>query len=281
MTLRRDPDAILAAWLEEGPHVLPESTRRGIEVTTRTTNQARRLPWLPWRATHVNGMTRVALAAAAVAAIAVGGLVLLRPGSDESGVGGPRSPVPSASGSASPSIPAMTQSFTSEKYGYSVRYPADWRVEPATTLWFPPDWGASGSDLRELDEFVPVGDLELFRAASALAPDAALVDDWIAQFITMSNVAECNPPRETLEQVVIGGEAGRLRGFCGNPPATEIEATVVVGRRVYVFTLFNGGGEGSGAIEADERALFDAFTSTIELHPEDAQAPASIVPGPS
>jgi hypothetical protein len=279
MTVRRDPDAIVAAWLEEGPDVLPESTRRAIDVTARTTKQARRLSWLLRWATHMNGMTRLVLAAAAVVAVAVGTLVVLRPGTDGSRVGGPGSPVPSASASAS--IPAMTQSFTSEKYGYSVRYPADWRVEPATTLWFPPDWGASGSDMSELDLIAPVGDSALFRAASALAPDAASVDDWIAEFITMSDIAECNPPRETLEQVVIGGKAGRLRGFCGDPPATEIEATVVVGNRVYVFTLFRGGGEGSGAIEADERALFDAFAATITLSPDNAQARPSIVPGPS
>jgi hypothetical protein len=276
MTVRRDPDVILAAWLEEGPDVLPESTRRAINVTTRTTKQTRRLSWLLRWATHMNGMTRLALAAAAAVGVAVG-LVVLRPGTDGSGVGGLGSPMPSASAS----IPAMTQSFTSERYGYSVSYPADWRVDPATTFWSPPDWKANGSDMSELDLIAPVGDAALFRAASALAPDAASVDDWIAEFITFSPIAECNPPRETLEPVVIGGQAGRLRGFCGNPPATEIEATVVVGNRVYVFTLFRGGGEGSGAIEADERALFDAFAATVTLSPENAQPRPSNEPGPS
>ena len=32
MTVKRDPDAILAAWLEEGPTALPEPTRRAIAV---------------------------------------------------------------------------------------------------------------------------------------------------------------------------------------------------------------------------------------------------------
>ena len=41
MTVKRDPDAILAAWLEEGPTALPEPTRRAIAVTTRTTTQRR------------------------------------------------------------------------------------------------------------------------------------------------------------------------------------------------------------------------------------------------
>ncbi len=36
MTVKRDPDAILAAWLHEGPAGLPDATRRAIAVTTRT-----------------------------------------------------------------------------------------------------------------------------------------------------------------------------------------------------------------------------------------------------
>ena len=44
MSLQRDPDAILATWLEEGPNRLPEATRRAIAVNTRTTRQSRRLP---------------------------------------------------------------------------------------------------------------------------------------------------------------------------------------------------------------------------------------------
>ena len=75
MTIRRDPDAILAAWLEEGPNQLPDTTRRAIAVSTRTTHQSRLPVWLPWRYPSMNGMTRFALAAAAVVAVVVGGPV--------------------------------------------------------------------------------------------------------------------------------------------------------------------------------------------------------------
>ena len=50
MNVQRDPDAILAAWLDEGPTRLPDATRRAIAVTTRTTRQSRLPIWLPWRA---------------------------------------------------------------------------------------------------------------------------------------------------------------------------------------------------------------------------------------
>ena len=87
MTTPRDPDAILAAWLEEGPNRLPDATRRAIAVSTRTTHQARLPTWLPWRVRRMNGMTRLALAAVAVVAVVVGGLFVLRPGTDPSGSG--------------------------------------------------------------------------------------------------------------------------------------------------------------------------------------------------
>ena len=270
MTTRHDPDAILASWLEEGPDVLPESTRRAIQVTTRTTHQARRLSWLPWRAIHMNGTTRVALAVAAVVAVAVGGMYFLRPATDpSSGIGGPGSPVPSASPAASTpaspgaSIPEMTETFTSAKFGYSIHYPADWTVTPAKA-------GTTG----ESDTFDPPGGVGRFRALSVVVPAGVVVDDWITQNITASDIPECAPPRDTLAEVTIDGQPGRFRGFCGNPPATEIEATVVVDNRVYVFTLFRGN-EGT-ASEGELRSLFDAFTATVTLNPQDAEGS----PGP-
>ena len=72
MTVQRDPDAILAAWLEEGPTGLPEPSRRAIAVNTRTTTQRRRPLWMPWRKPVMNTYARWAVAALAIV-IAVGG----------------------------------------------------------------------------------------------------------------------------------------------------------------------------------------------------------------
>ena len=77
--------------------------------------------------------------------------------------------------------------------------------------------------------------------------------------------------------MIIDGRAGRFRGFCGSPPATEVEATVVIDNRVYLFTFF-GGNEGTDS-EAELRALFDAFVATVKLNPQDAEGSSS--PGPS
>ena len=286
MTTRRDPDAILGAWLEEGPDRLPESTRRAIEVTTRTTHQSRRLTWLPWRASNVNGMTRLALAGAAVVAVVVVGLFVLKPGTDRSGgVGGPGSPVPSASSAPSaspllsaspapstsampePPVGAMSQAFTSPTFGYSIQYPAGWTVTP-TTGGGPTGGGA--------DDFFSAAGGWYFRALSGAVPDGVVVDDWILQTLTHSNDAGCMPPRDTLEIVTVDGHEGRILGFCGVPPAPQIEATVVVDKRAYLFTLYDAR---EAASEEEARALFDAFTATIKLNPEDAEG--STGPSPS
>ena len=100
MTVKRDPDAILAAWLEDGPVRLPDATRRAIAVTTRTTRQARPRMWVPWRFRPMNGAARLALGAVAVVAIALGGLYVLD--TSHGGVGGPPATSPSPSATAGP-----------------------------------------------------------------------------------------------------------------------------------------------------------------------------------
>jgi hypothetical protein len=49
--------------------------------------------------------------------------------------------------------------------------------------------------------------------------------------------------------------------------ANQIDATVVAGGRLYLFTMMHS--------RADARAWFDAFTATVRLTPEDAAAPTS------
>jgi len=105
MNVQRDPDAILAAWLEEGPNELPEATRRAIAVASRTNRQTRRAIGVPWRSITMNPLTRLA-AAAVVAAIAIGGAVyLFAPGNQVGGPSGPSAkPIQSSSTIPSPIV---------------------------------------------------------------------------------------------------------------------------------------------------------------------------------
>ena len=100
MNVQRDPDAILAAWLEEGPTGLPEPTRRAIAVSTRTTNQRRHPIWVPQRRPSMNPFARVAVAAVALVVLIGGAIYAFAPGGG--GVGGP--PAASATPASSPSV---------------------------------------------------------------------------------------------------------------------------------------------------------------------------------
>jgi hypothetical protein len=288
MTPLREPSAVVAAWLEDGPNELPESTRRAIAVDVRTTPQSRRASWFPWRFPTVDRLSLVALAAAAVMVVAIAGLAVSRIATDGANVGGPPpappaspSPSPPASPSPSPSeapsaapipttlvIPVMSDLYTSRLHGYSILYPADWSVEEARVPWSPPAWKVAGSPQAPLDVIGAWDSPMFFRAGSAPLPqDLPDVNGWIDEYLTFGDPS-CVPPRESQEEISIDGAPGRVRDSCG-----EVEATIVLEGRVYMFTLFTG-----GAPVANGRELFDALAVTIDLRPEDAEAPG---PSPS
>jgi len=268
MSHLRDPDLIIATWLDDGPVTLPDETRRAIAVGLRTQGRVRRLAILGW---SMFPLSRFVAAAAIV--LAVSGLAIVVQSNRTGGAGSVTSPTPLASPTAtvSPSVPAMTRTFISRKHGYSVRYPAGWATTVATSVgpWSPITHPQPADDQYDYID----GGGGFFRAASAVLPAGARVDDWIGQYLTDSDIPACTPPRISLEPVTIDGQAGRLRGFCGD--AKEIEVTVVVGDRVYLFTLFRGS---KITTEAEERALFDAMLATIALDPADAEVALTASP---
>jgi len=160
----------------------------------------------------------------------------------------------------------LTQAFTSPTLGYSIRYPAGWPA-PATEEGPIP----GGADVFES----AAGGWHL-RIFSVAVPNGVVVDDWILRNLQNSDDPACMPRRDTQEVVTVSGHEGRILGFCGVPPAPQIEATVVADKRAYLLTLFDTR-EVPNAVEA--RALFDRFATTITLDP--AGAGGSPKPSPS
>lgn len=113
MTTQRDPDVVLAAWIDEGPVDLPEEQRRAIVNATNVLTQRRGGIAVPWRDALMTGTTRTALAAVAVIVVAIGGLVLLGPGLS-GGSGGPPSPTPTLAPTPGPdgAVPIGTITLT-------------------------------------------------------------------------------------------------------------------------------------------------------------------------
>ena len=165
MSATPDPDAILAAWTEEGPTRLPEVTRRAIAVTTRTTRQSRPSR-TPWRYPTMNGSSRIALGALAVAttaivAVAVGVMLTSEPGS---GVG---------------SSPRASVTYTSPLYGYAVEIPRAWEVAPAGQPWQAGD-RVEGHP-ASVDRFrIPGSAIEASAAIAAQpVPDGTTPTTWL------------------------------------------------------------------------------------------------------
>jgi len=280
MTERRDPDAILAAWLDEGPDVLPESTRRAIEVTTRTTDQARHLAWLPWRAANMNGTTRLALVAAAVVAVAVGGLYVLRPGTDGPGVGGSGSPVPSSSpSSASPTASpsddpldtAKWTTYVSSRYGFSIDRPADWTEEPADHAWtFENDseaWQSTG-----VESFVNAeGSVKASAWSVAVAPGTT-VEGWMEAYCTGQNAGPCTGIQEGAVDVETGDQhPGRLQFG----PEKDTMAFFLDGQTMYVVAVWRGETDPTVRPYGGARKLLEAFSSTLTFPTEPPQGSPS------
>ena len=104
MNVQRDPDEILAAWLDEGPLELPSGTKRAIVTALPTTPQVRRNRLAPGRNQMIPFARFAAMAAVVVVAFGAA-ILILRPA--PSIVSGPPGspPVPSFA----PSPPASPQ----------------------------------------------------------------------------------------------------------------------------------------------------------------------------
>jgi hypothetical protein len=259
MNTNTDFDRIAQTWLEEGPTVIPDRAVQAALDEIHTTRQ-RRLRAI-WRIFPVNSNTLRLATAAVVAVLVVGAAVLFG-----------NKFVPSGGVGSTPTVAptpvlSMTKTFTSVNNGFAVGYPADATVQPATSLWWPPDLRARAQSTGF--DYILLAGFPTFRAASAVAPDGVVIDDWIDSYMTAVGDfdSDCNPRRATLPETTIDGQAGRIRTTCPG----EVEATVVVGRRAYLFTLFSD--------SPDRKAMFDAFAATIDLRPEGAPAATPPPPG--
>ena len=106
MNTHRDPDAVMAAWLDDGPLQLPAETRQSIAVGIRTVTRRRSgigrlldrvdLPSINLR--------RLSIALGSSAAVVVVAVVAFGQYGNQPGAGGYPSPTPTIGPSASPSV---------------------------------------------------------------------------------------------------------------------------------------------------------------------------------
>ena len=89
------------------------------------------------------------------------------------------------------------------------------------------------------------------------SPDGVSIDERVDEYLSGFLPGACGIPRSQQAEITIDGQSGRI-AECPN----HIEATVVAGGRLYLFTLSHD--------RSDARAVFDAFAATIDLTPETA-----------
>lgn len=156
-------------------------------------------------------------------------------------------------------IPAFDTTFTSSRYGFSVRYPAGWAVRPATETW-----ESSTSPLSlgspKLDELS--GSSARFSAASQALP-AGWGDqqwyDWYFQF-----PPECvGYEGEPWTEVVVNERTWRV--FYDGCP---LDVALVPGGVVFgAITVVDGRGYDVAVDGAVNREFFKAILTTVAFEP--------------
>jgi hypothetical protein len=265
----RVPDRVLETALDQVHDT--RQVRRGLVASSR---------FLP-----VNTFARAA-AMLIVAAVAIG-LVALEVGLRGTNVGGPSpSAIPSPSPFGMP-LPTLDATFVSPAYGYQIRYPTGWAVQPGTLPW----QVGSGvmPDNPTTDKILsPVGPQRVrFSGASLLLPRGTTIDAFRANAVPLAspfNPTPCSPiaplsgpvlldvqtspgasPQQVQAVVSING-CGALAELGGHVYDVE----VIAGGRGYEFTL-------DGEITAADAV---AWLATITLEPASAAA-ATAAPSPS
>jgi hypothetical protein len=154
-------------------------------------------------------------------------------------------------------FPALTETFVSPTYGYSFRYIR--QLTPATERWDPGNQPLDNIDFDPRFDAVQTGFGAYFEGASTPIPDGVSIDGWVDEYVTPLAAGGCGVPRSRQAEITIDGQSGRIA------ECDHVEATVVAGGRLYLFTL--------GHSRSDARAFFDAWIATIDLRPETAAVP--------
>ena len=248
-------------YSSETPTRAPDRVLESVLDSIDETKQRRVLIRVPWRFPNMNSFAKVAVVAVVVIAVGLVGLSFLRPASP-SGVGGlpTASPSPSSSPtpSASPSLtaPALTETFTSQRHGYSISYPTGWTTLAATESWtggFPNFMDPFGDYMYD-----PVLQDHLFLAVASQPLAGKTGAQWVDDLLNgLSSAGDCEPP---IEPVTIDGPQGRL---CSSIAATS------AGDRGYLITLYTSGDD-PAAVAGYDQAYFRQILATMRLKPEDA-----------
>lgn len=194
----------------------------------------------------MNVYVRFGVAALAVLVAAVGAITLLQR-APTPGVGSTATPSPSPSAGTDTSSWAV---YTSERYGFEIRYPTDWDVTPSTG-----GYTISSEEETAYDRITVGAGFSGLYVASVPLDSGTTPEDWLRRY-----QCPCEPDLSDWETLTVDGQPARRK--VTNRGEQTVDVWVFAGSRVYSFLGAN--------LLVRDRALFDAFLSTVRLHPEDA-----------
>ena len=160
--------------------------------------------------------------------------------------------------------------FVSDGYGYSIRYPGDWQVTPASRPWDGTDAADDG-----MDRFLSSGSGRLLRfsvAAKAL-PGFLTEDDWIEAYVPriqavfgktcrFGQIHVLAPAVDAAWQPAqIDGLPSRLRAACGTVDGVVFADGIGYWLRLSTPSRQTGG----------DRAAFESIAASMDLGVADAR----------
>jgi hypothetical protein len=235
---------------------LDQDIRRMLRTRAEGVAAAPTIPHSTLRRVRVRKALMTGSVAAVVAAVVVGGFAASGSLSNDA------APIPPAEkneerDSTLVDFPDLTETFVSSRNGFSIKHPDGAVLTPAnvTDGWDP---GDEESDVGvDVVETLVAAD---FRGASIKVPEWEGSIDGFVDAITPGG---CGAIRSQQAEITIDGRSGWI-AEC----PSEIDAIVVAGGRLYLFTLVHA--------RSDARAVFDAFAATIDLTPETAGDPNDV-----
>ena len=249
MTGPRSAEDRITLWLEE--EAVGQLPDRVLDATFERTRGLRQRPGpSAWRSIVMSRPIQSVIAVGAAVILLVVGLSFLRPGADQSAVGGiSPTPTPTSTPTATPvdvtptepspvPPPAPETVFTSDRFGYSLRYPAGWTATPANGEWTlaadPKNPGTEHSD-HFIDERL-AGNLQTFMTAWSAPLDGMTADEWIRAYCASSqdDPGSCEAWAMTLKPIQADGHDGF---------ADTGTAFIPVGDRMYAVAIWRDGNE--------------------------------------
>jgi len=259
-------------WLADGSDRTPGHAIDAVLLAVMTTPQERDLR-IPWRTPPMSLQLRLAAAIAIFAVVGYAGLTVLnsRPLGPGSLLSASPSSSPPPSQTATPlQTPTPTVNldtatwtqFTSDRYDYTIKHPADWEAEPATRDWTMDqdrtDWLSPAQDhFIDNQATYQIGVL----AFAVDVPSDMSADQWIDEYIPGTGDVRCLIKATDMPAITVDGHAGKL---ADQQACSDTIAFVSIDGRMYVFK-----------IARDRQVpLFEAFLSTVTLPASGSASPA-------